>query len=198
MYRFRIIIFEILKAVSIRHILFALFVFPGFAWEFTHGQIPIIDIATNQESALWSIILFLDDDEEPAPMLAQYELSELQDLLINDDLPFLIAKSNGYKYIVFKPGLFRRQRELMRVIHQDKINNYFLLCPKIVDDICDCGTDLYFYLPVSNKLKSVQKPFSFSLKRNLTKLLKNKFNIYFDENQYNSTCDLLKLLDSSK
>lgn len=180
----------------VRPLLMLLFVLSGLYCKAQMSQIPLIDIATNPQSAAIYNILLLDDDVTDKG-LSQHKVTALQQILVEEDLTYIVVNVHNRRFIVFKPGLFRSQRESMQVIHHNQERNFFLLCPKQVEDICGCGTSLYYYVPESQQMKSVQKPFSLSMKRNLTKLLRQKFDITFDAQNFDSTCALLGLLEAS-
>lgn len=72
-------------------------------------------------------------------------------------------------------------------------NNFFFLCSEVVD-ICKCKSSTFIYYIPDSKLQRIEKPFSFSLKRNLISRLKG-FKIFYPKEYESLTfCQLINSL----
>jgi hypothetical protein len=72
-------------------------------------------------------------------------------------------------------------------------NNFFLLCSEIVD-MCKCKSSTFIYYIPDSKLQRIEKPFSFSLKRNLISRLKEMKIDYPKEYDSLTFCEIMNSL----
>jgi hypothetical protein len=73
-------------------------------------------------------------------------------------------------------------------------DGFYLSCLKPTNQICGCGSELIIYAPNSNTLKRVERPFSFSLKRNLINRLANLGILELEARDFKDLCNLLYYL----
>lgn len=77
-------------------------------------------------------------------------------------------ENTGENYLVIKNSKNSNIRAF-KILKE--YNNFFLLCSEVVD-MCKCKASTFIYYIPDSKLQRIEKPFSFSLKRNLVSRLK--------------------------
>lgn len=117
---------------------------------------------------LYKMEFFLNDQGERTPF-SEVLKSQKIDL---DSMPFATIFFKNQEYLAVKrknsgdPRLFKILK---------KGSDYLLLCDD-EKEICDCKSGTFIYYIPESRLQRIQKPFSFSMKRNLTDRL-NEWDI---------------------
>lgn len=101
----------------------------------------------------------------------------ITELLANENIELDTLKYGKIKYNhQFYLATKKSQNSDVRLFKIFKESmDYFVLCDEN-DDLCDCKSGTFLYYKPKLKLQRVEKPFSFSLKRNLISRL-GEFNI---------------------
>jgi len=139
-----------------------------------------------QIDPVWYNLLIPHDKVEAIKDMLEKEGVEIS----IDSLPYLIVDYNEDKFFLFK----KKEKSSIRAFKILKsTGDLYLVCSDNVD-LCDCKASTFIYKKSSKQLQRIQRPFSFSLKRNLIKRLDDmeleKPNGYEDL----SFCEILKRL----
>lgn len=107
-----------------------------------------------------------------------------------DTLPYAQFNFKNNLYLATKKSKNSEVR-FFKIIKEN--TDFFILCNQ-ESEICDCKSGTFLYLKSTQKLQRIQKPFSFSLKRNLISRLVD-YNIHIPVDYENKDfCELLKEL----
>jgi hypothetical protein len=61
-------------------------------------------------------------------------------------------------------------------------------------ELCDCGSDILIYLPSTNSLRAIERPFSFSLRKDLEDALRERAGFSLNRKDHTNLCDMLTML----
>lgn len=142
--------------------------------------------ATAQIDPVWYNLMIPHDKIETIKDLLEKEGLELS----VDNTPYLIVDFKDNKFFISR----KSQKSRIRVFKILKeTNDLYLVCIDNVE-LCDCKGNTFIYKKTNNQLLRIQRPFSFSLKRNLIKRLED-MELDKPDGYDNSTfCEILKAL----
>ncbi|MCT4317806.1 hypothetical protein CMT34_17445 [Elizabethkingia anophelis] len=104
--------------------------------------------------------------------------------------PNKIMEFKGQKYFIYQKT---RKSDIRAFKILKEADMFYLLCNDD-NDVCQCKAGTFFYFKTDLKLQRIEKPFSFSLKKNLISRLK-KYKIPLPNDSENMTfCELLQRL----
>jgi hypothetical protein len=86
-----------------------------------------------------------------------------------ENLPYVIVDFENERFFINKRGENSRIRGF-KILRET--SNIYLLCSDNVE-LCDCKANTFIYNKKNNQLQRIERPFSFSLKRNLIKRLED-------------------------
>lgn len=143
-------------------------------------------------------------DLNPSPFVNLYKMDyfedddgnkkSIKDILANediriDDLPYIVFNYQEKSFFALKKKNDELRLFKVLSIHDD----FFILCNRD-DSFCDCKSETFLYFKPESKLQRIQRPFSFSLKRNLVKRLDDFGIAVPSHNEEMNFCDMLKSL----
>lgn len=168
-------------------------------------QITFSNSAFGQSTNDWDAILTGKwmYDLNPSPFVSLYKMSYflddtgnkktvssiLKEARINiDSMPYAQIEFNNNIYLATKKKVKDNIR-LFKVLKET--DDFFILCSE-EDSICECKANTFIYYKPKLKLQRIQRPFSFSLKRNLIKRLNDLELSYPEDYEEMSFCQLLE------
>ncbi|QTY27885.1 hypothetical protein [Flavobacterium sp. CS20] len=116
-----------------------------------------------QIDPVWYNLLIPHDKAETIKDMLEKEGVDLS----IDTLPYLILDYKNDKFFLTK----KTEKSNIRAFKILKTTaDFYVVCSDNVD-LCDCKANTFIYKKSNDKLQRIQRPFSFSLKRNIIKRL---------------------------
>lgn len=113
---------------------------------------------------------------------------KIDSLLDSGENNYFISPGNtGYFFFKDKGKL-----NVMKIIIRQ--NDYFILCPREINNLCNCHGDSYIYIPKSNSFHSIFKLFSFSYKNDLINSINKYTGNNLNKKEYEDYCHLISEL----
>lgn len=139
-----------------------------------------------QIDPVWYNLLIPHDKVETIKDMLEKEGVELS----IDTLPYLIVDYEDDKFFLTK----KAEKSSVRAFKVLKSTaDLYIVCSDNVD-LCDCKANTFIYKKSNNQLQRIQRPFSFSLKRNIIKRLDDMELEKPDDYEDASFCEILERL----